>query len=242
MLRATALPALVMIMVFVLWMIFGDWHAQPAAVNDAKVQAAAAVESLYGTSTIQSDNFALQGSISGAVPVTGSAPNQVTTNSNTFMNATLHTSKGDIKIEFDAATPNTVQNFTKLAGSGFYDGTKFHRVISGFMIQGGDPLTKDDSQEAMWGTGGPGYKFADEIGANNSNVAGSVSMANSGPNTNGSQFFINVADNNFLDSKHTVFAHVVGGMDAVKAIVGVKTDGSDRPLEPISITGVTLGQ
>ena len=110
------------------------------------------------------------------------------------------------------------------------------------MIQGGDPLTKDDSKAAMWGTGGPGYQFADEIHENNNNVSGSVAMANSGPNTNGSQFFINVADNNFLDSKHTVFAHVVGGMEAVQAIVGTRTDGNDRPTEPISITGITLGQ
>jgi len=104
-----------------------------------------------------------------------------------IMKAILHTNKGDITIEFDLVnTPKTAANFIKLAKDGFYDGTKFHRVIKGFMNQGGDPLTKDDSQMARWGTGGPGYSFADEIGPSNSNVAGTISMANAGPNTNGS--------------------------------------------------------
>jgi peptidylprolyl isomerase len=147
---------------------------------------------------------------------------------------------GNIQIEFDPAAPNTVENFTKLASSGFYNGTKFHRVIAGFMIQGGDPLTKDDSKQSMWGTGGPGYTFADEIHSGNSNNAGTISMANAGPNTNGSQFFINVADNNFLDTKHTVFGHVVAGMDVVTAIVSAKTGAQDRPVEPIVIESVTL--
>ncbi len=229
-----------MIGVILIWMFFGDWHSTQATNTEASKMAASAVDSLYGTSTAQSDSFSLQGSVSGAVPVTGST-SPVTNKETKFMNATLHTNKGDIKIEFDPATPNTVENFTKLAGQGFYDGTKFHRVISGFMIQGGDPLTKDDTKAAMWGTGGPGYSFADEIHDGNSNVIGSVAMANSGPNTNGSQFFINVADNNFLDTKHTVFAHVIDGMDAVQAIVSSKTDGNDRPTEPIVIQSVSLG-
>ncbi len=243
MLRATALPIVVIIVVALIWFFFGDWTSTQATDTEAKNQAAAAIDALYSTSSdpLTSDNFTLQGEVSGAVPVTGGQT--VTNNSNRkFMNATLHTSKGDVKIEFEAAAPKTVENFTKLAGQGFYDGTKFHRVISGFMIQGGDPLSKDDSKEAVWGTGGPGYSFADEIHAENNNAAGTVAMANSGPNTNGSQFFINVADNNFLDSKHTVFARVVGGMDVVQAIVSSRTDGNDRPTEPISITGVTLGQ
>lgn len=245
MLRATALPAVVIIVVALIWVFFGDWTSTQATDTEAKNQAAAAIDALYGTTTdpLTSDSFTLQGEVSGAVPVTGGNVTNNTTSSNRkFMNATLHTSKGDIKIEFEAAAPKTVENFTKLAGSGFYDGTKFHRVISGFMIQGGDPLSKDDSKEAVWGTGGPGYQFADEIHAENNNVAGSVAMANSGPNTNGSQFFINVANNNFLDSKHTVFARVTGGMDVVQAIVSTRTDANDRPAEPISITGVTLGQ
>src|SRR3989344_249935 len=127
-------------------------------------------------------------------------------NNNETMNAILRTNKGDIEIElFAERTPNTVANFIKLAGEGFYNGVKFHRVIKGFMIQGGDPLTKDDSKAALWGTGGPGYQFADEITAQNKNDIGTISMANAGPNTNGSQFFINTAANNFLDGKHTVF-------------------------------------
>ncbi|MSR70485.1 peptidylprolyl isomerase [Candidatus Kaiserbacteria bacterium] len=157
------------------------------------------------------------------------------------MQATLHTNKGDITIEFfDADAPNTVANFTKLAQAGFYDGTKFHRVISNFMIQGGDPLSKDDSAAARWGTGGPGYQFADEIRANNHNVVGTISMANAGPNTNGSQFFINVADNSFLDTKHTTFGKVVAGMEVVNAIAQTPTGANDRPVSPIIINSISL--
>ncbi len=161
------------------------------------------------------------------------------------MRATLHTNKGDVTIEFSTTdTPKTVENFIKLAKSGFYDGTKFHRVIKNFMIQGGDPLTKDDSRSSEWGTGGPGYKFADEIGVNfgtnNHNNIGTIAMANSGPNTNGSQFFINVANNNFLDTKHTVFGRIVLGMDVVRQIENTQTGTSDRPTQPIIITSVTL--
>lgn len=171
------------------------------------------------------------------------APQSASTSSseNHFMQATLHTSAGDITIEFfDTDAPNTVANFTKLAESGFYNGTKFHRIIEGFMIQGGDPLTKDDSAEALWGTGGPGYKFADEIHANNKNVIGTISMANAGPNTNGSQFFINVANNNFLDTKHTVFGKVVAGMEVVEKLQAVATEPGDRPITPVVLSSVTL--
>ena len=158
-----------------------------------------------------------------------------------IMQATLHTTKGDIVIEFlGTDAPNTVANFTKLANEGFYNGTKFHRVIKSFMIQGGDPLSKDDSKAAQWGTGGPGYQFADEIHANNQNAVGTISMANAGPNTNGSQFFINTAPNNFLDTKHTVFGKVVAGMDVVKAIESTPTAPGDRPLEPMVINSITL--
>ncbi|MES2437095.1 MAG: peptidylprolyl isomerase [Patescibacteria group bacterium] len=157
------------------------------------------------------------------------------------MNATLHTNKGDITLEFFASqAPQTVENFTKLASTGFYDGVKFHRVIQDFMIQGGDPLSKDDSKQAMWGTGGPGYKFADEITSTNKNDEGTIAMANSGANTNGSQFFINLKNNNFLDGKHTVFGKVTQGMDVVKAIEAVETNQNDRPLEPVVIKNITL--
>ncbi len=168
-------------------------------------------------------------------------PTSPTTSTNTtYMQAILHTTLGDITVEFSGATPNTVANFTKLAGEGFYSGTKFHRVIAGFMIQGGDPLTKDDAMQARWGTGGPGYQFADEISASNRNAPGTISMANAGPNTNGSQFFINVADNSFLDTKHTVFGKVIAGMDVVAAIEKTPVAPGDRPVSPMVITSVEL--
>lgn len=157
------------------------------------------------------------------------------------MRAHITTNHGVITIELaESAAPNTVANFAKLAREGFYDGTKFHRVIADFMIQGGDPLTKDDSQISLWGTGGPGYRFADEIHAENRNVPGSIAMANAGPNTNGSQFFINVKDNAFLDTKHTVFGHVLEGMDTVRAIEGVATDMRDRPVEAVVVEKIVI--
>ena len=160
---------------------------------------------------------------------------------NTVTQATLHTSMGDITLEFyPQQAPNTVANFIKLAQAGFYNGTKFHRVIKGFMDQGGDPLTKDDSKMAQWGQGGPGYQFNDEITATNSNVAGTIAMANSGKNTQGSQFFINAVDNHSLDSGYTVFGKVVSGMDVVTKINNTPTDSSDRPLTPVVVTSVTL--
>ncbi len=137
--------------------------------------------------------------------------------------------------------PETVANFVKLAKEGFYDGTKFHRVIEGFMIQGGDPHTKDDLLMHRWGTGGPGYQFADEIHANNRNQVHTVAMANAGPGTNGSQFFINVAHNDFLDDKHTVFGRAVDGFDVIKDIEQAKTAAGDRPLEHMVIERVSIG-
>ena len=172
---------------------------------------------------------------------TATTTNSTNTMNDKYTTATLHTTKGDITIEFSPKdTPNTVANFVKLAGSGFYDGVKFHRVIKDFMIQSGDPLTKDDSQMDLWGTGGPGYSFADELTPSNKNDIGTISMANSGPNTNGSQFFINVANNNFLDTKHVVFGKVTAGMDVVMDISKTKTGPSDRPITPIVIESITL--
>jgi peptidylprolyl isomerase len=157
------------------------------------------------------------------------------------MKALIHTSQGDITIELlEQDAPNTVANFVKLATDKFYDGTRFHRVIADFMIQGGDPLSKDDSQMSVWGTGGPGYRFPDEIHAHNQNARGTIAMANAGPNTNGSQFFINTADNNFLDTKHTVFGTVVAGMETVDAIGNCETSPNDRPLTPITITSIEI--
>lgn len=158
-----------------------------------------------------------------------------------IMNATINTNKGVIKLElFGDKTPKTVENFTNLAKEGFYNQTKFHRVIEDFMIQGGDPLTKDDSKQAMWGTGGPGYKFEDEIAPGLSNVIGTISMANAGPNTNGSQFFINVGDNTFLDGKHAVFGKVIEGMDVVTAISELPRNDRDVPNDPVIIEFIEI--
>lgn len=179
------------------------------------------------------------GAAAGTQPVTSTST--TSTNIQKAMQATLHTNQGDITIEFlgnDA--PNTVANFTKLASEGFYNGTKFHRVIKGFMIQGGDPLSKDEAMQARWGTGGPGYQFADEIHANNKNEIGTISMANAGPNTNGSQFFINVAPNNFLDGKHTVFGKVTAGMEVVAKIEATQTGANDRPVQPMIIESISV--
>ncbi len=156
---------------------------------------------------------------------------------------TINTNMGAIGLELYAKdAPNTVANFIKLAKSGFYDGVKFHRVIEGFMIQGGDPLTKDNSKKSSWGTGGPGYKFNDEI---NSHLLlkGALAMANSGANTNGSQFFIVTADSTpWLDGKHTVFGNVTSGMDVVMNIEKVKTDSNDRPLSDVTINSIKINE
>ena len=154
---------------------------------------------------------------------------------------TLHTNYGDIKIDlFTDMAPITTKNFVTLAKQGFYDGTRFHRVIDKFMIQGGDPLSIDTSRQAQWGTGGPGYQFQDEIHSENENAIGTIAMANSGPNTNGSQFFINVADNNFLDQKHTVFGQVTDGLDVVLAISRMETNALDRPMVDVLVNSISL--
>lgn len=156
---------------------------------------------------------------------------------------TMETSAGDIVIDmYGKATPKTVENFVTLAKEGFYDGTRFHRIIENFMIQGGDPLSKDLGEKAFWGTGGPGYQFEDEFVPELSNVKGTISMANAGPGTNGSQFFINVNDNTFLDGKHTVFGVVSAGYDTVEALSGVATDAGDKPLEDVVLQAVRVEQ
>jgi len=147
--------------------------------------------------------------------------------------ATLHTNHGAIELElFDDDAPKTVGNFRKLAADGFYDGVIFHRVIKDFMIQGGDPTGT--------GTGGPGYTFEDEI--NDHKVErGALAMANAGPNTNGSQFFIVTADAApWLDGKHTVFGRITGGMDVVDAIEGTETDSRDKPVSDALIERVEI--
>jgi len=147
--------------------------------------------------------------------------------------AKMHTTQGTIEIElFDEDAPKTVENFKKLARENFYDGVIFHRIIRDFMIQGGDP---DGT-----GTGGPGYTFEDEINQHKV-VRGALAMANAGPNTNGSQFFIvTTGAAPWLDGKHTVFGQVREGMETVDAIEGLPTDSRDRPLEPPSIESIEL--
>jgi cyclophilin family peptidyl-prolyl cis-trans isomerase len=149
--------------------------------------------------------------------------------------ATMKTSEGDIVFElFDEDAPKTVSNFKQLATQGFYDGLIFHRVIDDFMIQGGCPQGT--------GTGGPGYTFEDEINPHKI-VRGALAMANAGPNTNGSQFFIVTTEAApWLDGKHTVFGEVRDGMDVVDRIGTTKTDGRDRPVEPIGIETIELEQ
>ncbi len=147
--------------------------------------------------------------------------------------ATLHTNHGAIEVElFEEDAPKTVENFLKLARDGFYDGVIFHRVIEGFMIQGGDPTGT--------GTGGPGYQFEDEIN-DHKVVRGALAMANAGPNTNGSQFFIVTTDEApWLDGKHTVFGRVTSGMEVVDAIEKVDVDARDKPREDVILEEVAV--
>jgi peptidyl-prolyl cis-trans isomerase B (cyclophilin B) len=145
----------------------------------------------------------------------------------------MHTNAGAIELElFDDDAPKTVANFRKLASDGFYDGLTFHRIIRDFMIQGGCPEGT--------GTGGPGYTFEDEIN-DHKVVRGALAMANAGPNTNGSQFFIvTTVQAPWLDGKHTVFGRVTNGMDVVDTLEAAETDGSDRPVTPQKLERVEL--
>jgi peptidyl-prolyl cis-trans isomerase B (cyclophilin B) len=149
--------------------------------------------------------------------------------------ATLHTNHGPIAVElFDEDAPKTVENFRKLSGDKFYDGTVFHRVIKDFMIQGGDPEGT--------GRGGPGYTVEDEFN-DHKIVRGALAMANAGPNTNGSQFFIVTTEAaSWLDGKHTVFGRVTSGMEAVDSIEGTATAAGDRPQEDVVIERVELAE
>jgi cyclophilin family peptidyl-prolyl cis-trans isomerase len=182
--------------------------------------------------------------------------------------AVFDTNKGTIRIElFGDDVPQTVQNFGNLAQDGFYDGIRFHRVISGFMIQGGDPLTKDPSKKSQWGTGGPGYAIRDEFKCENGGISydftgynesanpcggqgglalkhdreGRVSMANKGePKSGGCQFFITVDEQPRLDGTHPVFGQVVEGMDVVHEIAKLSTDRRDRPKKEVLVDSVTI--
>lgn len=153
---------------------------------------------------------------------------------NTGTQVKLETNYGNVVIQLYDDMPITAGNFQKLVSEGFYDGVIFHRIIPGFMIQGGDPTGT--------GRGGPGYTIKDEFTheGGNKNNRGTISMANAGPNTGGSQFFINLVDNNYLDSKHAVFGEVVHGMDVIDKIASVETDSSDKPLQEVKIIRATV--
>ncbi|MEK6952778.1 MAG: peptidylprolyl isomerase [Nanoarchaeota archaeon] len=146
----------------------------------------------------------------------------------------LQTTEGNISIRLYDDMPTTADNFKTLVKQGFYNGVIFHRIIDNFMIQGGDPTGT--------GTGGPGYTIKDEFThkGGNKNNRGTISMANAGPNTGGSQFFINLVDNNFLDQKHPVFGEVVEGIEVVDEIAKVKTDTNDKPIKEVKIIKAEL--
>ncbi|MBI1833978.1 MAG: peptidylprolyl isomerase [Candidatus Andersenbacteria bacterium] len=235
----------------------------------------------------------MKGDTSSQSPTeTGTPTDNLTSNiepMNQVVDATIKTSKGDIVVRLDGTrAPLTVGNFVKLANENFYDGTTFHRVIPDFMIQGGDPLSKDQTKRAQHGMGDPGYSFKDEINADSYGldkqkikdllepeqlsqlppeaqemtvkqlyevqgyeyttefeslplVRGTIAMANSGPNTNGSQFFIITAESTpHLNGRHTPFGTVVSGMDVADAITAVEADENSNPLEPITILDVVI--
>jgi peptidylprolyl isomerase len=168
------------------------------------------------------------------------------------LTAVIKTNKGTVTLElFEDKMPITTGNFITLAQEGYYNGTKFHRIIDGFMIQGGDPNTKGDNVMS-YGTGGPGYTIQDEFISDPllTNVRGTIAMANTGqPNSGGSQFFINTVDNTGLDfdkepftSKHPVFGRIIDGMDIVDQISAVETGPRDLPVEPVIIESITIAQ
>ena len=168
---------------------------------------------------------------------TKTEPINTTTDNQNMNKATIETSMGKIVLElYPKDAPKTVENFITLVKKGFYNGVIFHRVINGFMIQGGDPTGT--------GMGGPGYKFADELNPSTPSYQtgykkGVLAMANAGPNTNGSQFFIMLADN-ALPHAYTIFGHVISGQDVVDAIGKTPTDANDRPLTPVVMKSVTV--
>lgn len=156
---------------------------------------------------------------------------EATTQKNSI--ALFETSKGNFRIElFEDKAPQTTKNFITLANKGFYDGLIFHRVIDNFMIQGGDPKGN--------GTGGPGYRIPDEFHRDLKHAEGVISMANAGPNTGGSQFFITLTATPWLDNKHAVFGKVIEGMNVVHAIGKVKTGSQDKPVENVVINKITI--
>ena len=210
------------------------WQTRP--VKDDSMTAA---YDANDSSTIDPTVIATSSATSTTVTnTTNNTPDTNPTVKNFMHTITIETTKGTIVFEtYDADAPKTAENFVTLAKKGFYDGLIFHRVISGFMIQGGDPNGD--------GTGGPGYQFADELNADTPSykagyVRGTVAMANAGPNTNGSQFFIMHKDGS-LPHKYTIFGKVLKGMEVVDAIAATPKDaGNDKPLTDIIMKKVTV--
>lgn len=192
----------------------------------------------YSTSTIKGT-----GQVQNNQPITSTSTPKATTTmeQGTYTHATITTNMGVIEIELSSATPNTTKNFGTLASSRFYDGVRFHRVIKNFMIQTGDPLSKDTASMDRWGTGGPGYRFNDELTGKEQYALGTVAMANAGPNTNGSQFFIVTANPGYpLPPNYTVFGKVVSGIETALKIQEVQTSPSDRPLQDVIIEKIDV--
>ena len=226
-----------------LWLYMMSGDGLPKA---APIKSTPKTEATQTPPALQTENFATH-TPPKPITTTMTQPEKIeTTQTKTETTTTansviLHTSMGNIAVKLYAdAAPKAVENFIKLSKSGFYDGVKFHRVIKGFMIQAGDPLSKDDAMVAKWGTGGPGYQFADEINKSSAIYEkgykhGVLAMANSGPNTNGSQFFIMAADYP-LPPLYVIFGEVTTGLDVVDAIDGVATDRNDRPLTAVVVT------
>jgi cyclophilin family peptidyl-prolyl cis-trans isomerase len=168
------------------------------------------------------------------LPTKYDSPPELTVDLSKSYTATLKTNHGDIELDLDVErSPQTVNNFVFLAREGFYDGVVFHRVIEGFMIQGGDPTGT--------GMGGPGYKFRDELDGDGTYSRGTLAMANAGPNTNGSQFFIMHKDVG-LPHSYSIFGKVTDGLDVVDSIASTDTDGNDRPKEEVKISSVEINE
>ena len=202
---------------------------------------------LNSTSTEQFASTSTDATLASSTPIDASSSINQSNNKKMSQIVTLDTSLGQIQFEtYNNDAPNTVANFVKLADQGYYNGLNFHRVIKGFMIQGGDPNCTPERSKGGCGSGGPGYQFADELNpATPSYQAGYkkgvVAMANAGPNTNGSQFFIMLADNP-LPNAYTIFGKVIKGQEIVDQIGNVQTAAGDRPVETVLIKKVTVAQ
>lgn len=155
----------------------------------------------------------------------------------------IKTNLGEIDIKFDLRSPNAVRNFIRLSRTGFYDGTRIHRAVPGYFIQGGDPLSKYVNLKSVWGNGGPGYTFGDEVYPEDRLERGTMAMANTGPNTNGSQFFIVSHPNlEILNSRHSIFGHVTAGMEIVDEIANSAVGVTGIPAQDVVISSIKLTQ